>query len=219
MKVEAILCADGSSTLFVPEMDETYHSRHGAITESQYVYVGAGLAVVQKPVVRILEFGFGTGLNALLSLRHSRKEGLKIEYTSFEMYPLSAEILAQLNYDETLGMKEEWNALHLAAWGKAVEIDPGFFLTKFEGDFRHAPCTPGSVDVVYYDAFAPSKQPEVWTEDYLQTAFRALCNGGILVSYCAQGQFKRNLKTIGFEVETLPGPPGKAEMVRAFKRV
>jgi tRNA U34 5-methylaminomethyl-2-thiouridine-forming methyltransferase MnmC len=218
MKVEAILCEDGSHTLFVPEMNETYHSRKGAITESEYVYIQAGLAAVKQQEIRILEFGFGTGLNALLSLRYAREKDLRLFYTTVELHPLSPEILNQLNYSASLGMADEWKALHQAEWNKQVPLEGNFELLKFQGDFRQAPCSKESIDLIYYDAFAPSKQPEVWTEEYLRTASYVLRNEGILVSYCAQGQFKRTLKNLGFEVEELPGPPGKMEMVRAIKR-
>ncbi len=217
MKIETLLSGDGSSTLFLPEMNETYHSRHGAITESQHVYIDKGLANCPGPVVNILEFGFGTGLNALLSLRFARKHGLTLNYSSVEKFPLPKSILHQINYGNELHMESSWEILHQLAWGEKVNWEEDHYLYKFEGDFREISIQPASIDLVYYDAFGPSKQPEVWQSDYLQVAFHALKPAGLLVTYCAQGQFKRNLKALGFEVEAVKGPPGKLEMVLAKK--
>lgn len=217
MKIETLLSGDGSSTLFLPEMNETYHSRNGAITESQYVYIDRGLAACESKEINILEFGFGTGLNALLSLRFARKEGIILNYTSVEKHPLGQEIIRQINYGSELTMEAEWQELHKLPWEEKQHWAGHHRLFKFEGDFRDVPYVPASFDLVYYDAFGPSKQAEVWQTDYLQLAFDALKTGGILVTYCAQGQFKRNLKALGFQVESLKGPPGKLEMVLATK--
>lgn len=217
MKIETLLSGDGSSTLFLPEINETYHSRNGAITESQYVYIDNGLANCPGPIVNILEFGFGTGLNALLSLRNAQKHGKTLAYTSVEKYPLPQDILRQINYGSKLNMDAAWMELQRLSWGEKQVWAALHTLFKFEGDFRDIPFQPASFDLVYYDAFGPSKQAEVWQTDYLQVAFDALKTGGLLVTYCAQGQFKRNLKSLGFQVEAIKGPPGKLEMVLAKK--
>lgn len=217
MKIETLISGDGSSTLFLPEMNETYHSRHGAITESQHVYIDHGLANCQGGNVKILEFGFGTGLNALLSLRHAQKQGIKLDYTSVEKYPLSEEIIHQINYGSELEMEAAWKELHRLPWGEIQRWEGVHSLFKYAGDFREVPFNPASFDLIYYDAFGPSKQAEVWQTDYLQVAFDALKTEGLLVTYCAQGQFKRNLKGLGFQVEAIKGPPGKLEMVLAKK--
>lgn len=217
MKIETLLSGDGSSTLYLPELDETYHSRHGAITESNHVYIEQGLAACQGPVVRILEFGFGTGLNALLSLGFAEKQKLILNYFSVEKHPLSASVLQEINYPSELGMEEAWKEMHGLPWGKATVWAKRHSLHKHEGDFMEAPVGLATIDLIYYDAFGPGKQPEVWQVPYLQFAFDTLKKGGILVTYCAQGQFKRNLRALGFDVHSLKGPPGKLEMVYAQK--
>ncbi|MBI1221245.1 MAG: tRNA (5-methylaminomethyl-2-thiouridine)(34)-methyltransferase MnmD [Bacteroidetes bacterium] len=217
MKIESLTSADGSSTLYIPEMDETYHSRKGAVTESEYVYIKMGLANLHLKQVRLLEFGLGTGLNALLSLRYANQNRIQLDYTSVEKYPLEQGILQTINYAEHLSMKDEWQELHQIIWQESSEWDTFHRLLKWQGDFLEAPLEEGAYDLIYYDAFAPSKQADVWGMEYLNKAYRALKTGGILATYCAQGQFKRNLKSLGFEVENLPGPPGKMEMVRARK--
>lgn len=218
MKIETLLSGDGSSTLYLPELDETYHSRHGAITESQYVYIEQGLAACRGPEIGILEFGFGTGLNALLSLRFAEKHKLVLNYCSVEKFPLPAEVIGEINYAGELKMEEAWKEMHALPWGKASSWASSHRLHKYEGDFMDAPVDNATIDLIYYDAFGPGKQPEVWQVSYLQFAFDALKKGGILVTYCAQGQFKRNLRALGFEVSTLKGPPGKLEMVFAQKK-
>ncbi|HCS20877.1 MAG TPA: methyltransferase [Bacteroidetes bacterium] len=217
MKIETLLSADGSSTLFLPEMNETYHSRHGAITESQHVYIDQGLARCSVEVVNVLEFGFGTGLNALLSLRYAQKHGIRLNYASVEIYPLPPSIIHQINYGSQLGMEASWQTLHQIPWGEKQDWEKIHTLFKYEGDFRAVPILPATIDLIYYDAFGPSKQAEVWQNDYLEKAFDSLKSEGLLVTYCAQGQFKRNLKELGFQVEALKGPPGKLEMVLAKK--
>lgn len=218
MKIETLTCADGSSTLYLPEMDETYHSRKGAVTESEYVYITQGVSEIDKENISILEFGFGTGLNALLSFRYASLHGKKLDYLTIEKFPLDEEILQQINYAGYLEMDEAWNHMQSLPWQSAQDWGDCHTLTKWKGDFLEAPIPANTFDIVFYDAFAPSKQSEVWSIEYLQKVWDALRMDGILVTYCAQGQFKRNLKSLGFEVETLPGPPGKMEMVRAKKK-
>jgi len=217
MNIETRQCEDGSSTLYLPDMDETYHSIHGAITESQHVYIEAGLAQFHSGEVTILEFGFGTGLNALLSLRFANETELVLKYFSVEKFPLGQEQLASLNYGARLDMQTEWTRLHQIAWNEWQEWGKNHQLYKYEGDFREIDLPENSCDLLYYDAFAPSKQPEVWSMDYLAMAYRCLKSGGILVTYCAKGQFRRDIESLGFAVSRLGGPPGKMEMIRAQK--
>ncbi|MDX5319990.1 MAG: tRNA (5-methylaminomethyl-2-thiouridine)(34)-methyltransferase MnmD [Bacteroidota bacterium] len=217
MKLETLSCPDGSSTLYIPDMDETYHSRKGALTESEYVYLQQGLDFIQDDNIAILEFGLGTGLNALLSLQWARNHHKILHYTTVEKHPLSLNDLASINYAELLGMPNEWKNLHQSEWNQEIRWEDEHRLHKWQGDFVNLDYPSNRAHIVFYDAFAPSKQAEVWGIDYLKKAFEALKPGGMLVTYCAQGQFKRNLKEIGFEVETLKGPPGKTEMVRARK--
>lgn len=215
MKIELIETGDGSSSLFLPDLDETYHSRKGALTESQYVYIKMGLSLFSQKEVHILEFGFGTGLNALLSLEYAKMHDKNIYYTSTELHPLEESITSKLVYPDT--NRNYWDLLHRASWNKMEEIEHFFQLYKHQGEFLDVDVPDASIDLIYYDAFAPSKQPEVWAIEYLEKAYQVMKPGAYLVTYCAQGQFKRNLKSIGFIVESLTGPPGKTEMIRAQK--
>ena len=210
MKPETLLSDDGSFTLYLPEMDETYHSRRGARTESQYVYLEKGLMEIPVGDIRILEFGFGTGLNAQLVRDHARENRRHIEYYSAEAFPLEEVTWKQIDPGQ-----DGWDELHRSEWGQMNKLDAYFSLYKFRGDFRETPIAPQSADLVFYDAFAPAKQAEVWDLSYLEKAADSLKSGGILVTYCAQGAFRRNLETLGFRTERLPGPPGKKEMIRA----
>ncbi len=216
MNPELIITGDGSHSLYRSDLNETYHSRKGALTESDYVYIQKGLACISEPEIRILEFGFGTGLNALLAYEYGRINRKKIHYLSAEKYPLEEAVYTRLNY----AMPEQqdvWLLLHQSTWNTWHNLSPDFRLFKFEGNFTQCPVEEQSCQVVFYDAFAPSKQADAWTEEQLSFACRALGPEGLLVTYCAQGAFKRQLKALGMEVEVLPGPPGKMEMVRARK--
>jgi len=216
VKIELLATGDGSHTLFLPEMDETYHSRKGAITESDYVYIQQGLATLQTSTPRILEFGFGTGLNAWLSYKYGVAHSLQIQFTTVELHPLPAEVWQQLNHFGDEDDRTIWYDLMQAPWDQETELNQ-FCIYKQQQAFLELEENQCKFDLLYYDAFAPSKQPEVWDMAHLKKAYSCLKSGGVLVTYCAQGQFKRNLKSIGFSVEKLPGPPGKAEMTRAIK--
>ncbi|HEX8329163.1 MAG TPA: tRNA (5-methylaminomethyl-2-thiouridine)(34)-methyltransferase MnmD [Hymenobacter sp.] len=222
-KVEVRVTGDGSSTLYVPALGEHYHSTHGAVQEAQHVYIGAGLAPAlagaQSPV-RVLEVGFGTGLNALLTLQQSLAAPVGIRYDTVEKYPLSPAIIAQLGLEryvlnpELLAFHER---LHAAPWNETVPLTARFSLRKIEGALQGTSFSPDQYHVIYFDAFAPEKQPELWTEAIFATLYAAAAPGAVLVSYCAQGQFRRNLRAAGWLTEKLPGPPGKREMTRAVK--
>ncbi|UXP33311.1 tRNA (5-methylaminomethyl-2-thiouridine)(34)-methyltransferase MnmD [Reichenbachiella agarivorans] len=224
-KVEIFETKDGSHSLLLTDMNETYHSTHGAMTEAQYVFLSKGLdhcrkLFPDKEVIKILEIGFGTGLNAWLTACKVQGESYEVEFASLEKHPLSKEIIDQLNYTDRMGTvdaKELYDKVHQADWDQLVRISTAFSLHKMEGDILNLPLAEGYFDLIYFDAFAPSKQPEMWSQDILKRMFAALVKGGVLVTYCAQGQFKRDLKTVGFETEELPGPPGKKEMTRAVK--
>lgn len=220
MGLKIISSADGSDTLFNPELKETYHSQKGALAESMHVFINEGLLKVasSKDVITVLEVGFGTGLNALLTLDFSENQTLKIRYVSLETSPLPSEIYLKLNYPEYYpGLGKSFELFHTSPWNQEVNMSHFFLLHKvlcpleeFEGNELQA-------DVIYFDAFAPSRQPNIWSLANLSKCFELMKPGGILVTYCAQGQFKRDLKAAGFEVETLPGPPGKKEMTRGVK--
>ncbi|MGM0498134.1 MAG: tRNA (5-methylaminomethyl-2-thiouridine)(34)-methyltransferase MnmD, partial [Bacteroidota bacterium] len=172
----------------------------------------------ERKDIHILEVGFGTGLNALLTILESRNSGKQVKYTAIEKYPLPLETVKQLNYEEQLSdaSAEELLKLHEAAWGEWQELPGQFLIRKQKTDLSiYQP--DENFDLVYFDAFAPDKQPDMWSEDILKKMYACLSHGGILVTYSAKGLIKRRLKTIGFQVESLPGPPGKREMIRAIK--
>lgn len=202
-------------------MNETYHSVHGAVQESKYVFIEKGLrhwrASHANGTPSILEVGFGTGLNAFLTAIVAIEERTKIAYTSLEAYPLSKELWSQLNYSSILGHHGIFEWLHNAPWSEPETLADIFVLHKKHERLEEVHLPESSFDLIYFDAFAPSKQPEMWTLDLLVKVSRSLKPEGVFVTYCAKGQLKRDLKATGLIVETLPGPPGKKEMVRALK--
>ncbi|MCB2378387.1 tRNA (5-methylaminomethyl-2-thiouridine)(34)-methyltransferase MnmD [Hymenobacter sp. BT635] len=222
VKVEVRTTEDGASTLYVPALDEHYHSTHGALREAQHVYLGAGLEprLSGSGPVRVLEIGFGTGLNALLTLQRSLAGSPVIEYDTLEKYPLPPTVIQSLGVERYVLNPEllaYHGQLHASAWETAVAITPRFVLRKLHAALQTTALPPGHYDVVYFDAFAPDKQPDMWTEAVFEQLYQATAPGGVLVSYCAKGSFRRSLKAAGWLVEKLPGPPGKREMTRARK--
>ncbi|MDR1882884.1 MAG: tRNA (5-methylaminomethyl-2-thiouridine)(34)-methyltransferase MnmD [Prevotella sp.] len=217
------LTADGSHTLFIPELNEHYHSVNGAIQESTHVFIEAGLKHCEKDDIHVFEVGFGTGLNAFLTLLENRKSGKIIRYTSIEAYPLADIVIKKLNYPERcLPMAQDmYYKLHSAESGKETEITGDFYLTKIEADLTRFDFseTRENADVIYFDAFAPDKQPDMWTQEIFDGLYYLSGNGGILVTYCAKGAVRRMMRQAGFTTERLPGPPGKREMLRATKRI
>lgn len=209
---------DGSSTLYIPNLDEHYHSVHGAIQESLFVFIGNGLQhLSHSGNVRIFEVGFGTGLNALLTLDFALRNGINVDYCAIEKYPLAENEYSQLNYiDRYPHLKDAFMLMHQADWNRKVQIADNFKLTKIHGDLVH--CDIGDrFDLVYQDAFAPDKQPELWSVELFRKLYQSMNSSGILVTYSAKGQVRRNMQNAGFTVERLPGPPGKREMLRANK--
>jgi len=217
MAVEQIITADGSPTLFLPEMEEYYHSINGAVQESQHVYIETGFNQYSKNFqspIHVLELGFGTGLNVLLTAMEAEQRGIQVVYTALEKYPLPAGVIENLHYSAE---KQEWfQKIHAIEWEKAVALTPFFILQKIRTDFRDFSYSE-RYDVVYYDAFAPDKQPKVWSQTLFDTLFRAMQPAGILTTYCAKGHIRRMMQQSGFSVERIPGPPGKREMLRARK--
>jgi len=215
--LQLITTEDGSHSLFVPEMDETYHSRHGAIQESQHVFINEGLKHWLKEngrsSVRIFEVGFGTGLNAWLTSEVARQQRLHITYTSIEAYPIQRDVWTRLNYAPH---DNAFNLLHEAPWNVAAAIDEHFTIHKILGKLE-THLMSVEADIIYFDAFAPSKQPELWSFSIMEKVCGALSPSGVFVTYCAKGQLKRDLRALDLRLETLQGPPGKKEMTRATR--
>nr|WP_321405464.1 tRNA (5-methylaminomethyl-2-thiouridine)(34)-methyltransferase MnmD [uncultured Carboxylicivirga sp.] len=213
-KIELKVSADGSHTLYVPELEEHYHSVNGAINESMHVFIEPNLRFSTKEQVSILEIGFGTGLNAFLT---GLNQGNKcIFYHSLEKYPIAEELALRLNYCANPEEQLFFEKMHLAAWQEESEITQHFTLLKDETDLISATFNR-KYDLVYFDAFAPEKQPEMWAPEIFQKIYDAMNDGGILTTYCAKGVVRRTLQACGFTVERLPGPKGKREMLRAVK--
>lgn len=229
MKTELITTADGSHSLYVKDLDEHYHSIHGAIQEAQHVFIKTGIHHLNSKnckSINILEIGFGTGLNTLLSYLEAEKLNVKLNYTSLEAFPLNTEMISQLNYVELIAkienksefdLKEMFKSIHKAEWEKKTELSKNFSLLKIKNTLQEIKFT-STFDLIFFDAFGPRVQPEMWTEEIFAKIFEATNQNGCLVTYCAKGEVKRTLKKVGFIVETLPGPPRKREMVRGTKQ-
>lgn len=231
---------DGSHTLFVPELNEHYHSVNGSIQESNHIFINAGLKFTLDNInnnvspsvhtLNILEIGFGTGLNALLTLLESEKNSIKVFYNSLELYPVSIEDAKKLNYPSLLNehkshqngnISEHFHQLHSAAWESVVDITRNFSLLKQQIDFSNPWqfSTSKLFNLIYFDTFAPEKQPEMWTKDVFKKIYSVCDRGAVLTTYCAKGVVRRMLQNEGFKMERLPGPPGKREFLRAIKQV
>jgi len=208
------LTEDGSHTLYLPQMDEHYHSVHGAIQESRHVFIDAGFEACSAEQPRVFEVGFGTGLNALLTGIEAEKSHRQVRYTSVELYPLPLEQALMLNYGKILGEEMLFANLHQAAWNESVVLNDWFGLRKIETDFASMPMGENEYDLIYFDAFAPNKQADLWQQEIFDRLFRSLRADGIFVTYCAKGVVRRMLQASGFVVERLPGPSGKHEMLR-----
>jgi tRNA U34 5-methylaminomethyl-2-thiouridine-forming methyltransferase MnmC len=215
--VEIVVTGDGSPSLFVPELKEQYHSRFGAIAESMHIYIGLGFNAVKSNDISVFELGFGTGLNALLTFREARAAGVKVQYDSIELYPVTTDIAEKLDYSSWIKETEIYTELHHAEWGQDVRISPEFTLRKIQADFRSY-IFNRKYDLFYFDAFAPQVQPELWTQERFDRIAEAMKPGGILVTYSAMGEIRRRLLAAGFEVKRLAGPPGKREILQAYKQ-
>lgn len=225
-KLKIITTEDGSHSLYHEDLKETYHSFHGALRESQYVFIDKGLRYFRTKEglpseINVFEIGFGTGLNALLSQQFAESHEVKMHYRSLEPFPLEASIYGQLNYAaETAAenAQEVFSKLHEAKWNTATAISKHFTLLKEDTTLQEKDLSSvETIDVVFFDAFAPSKQAEIWDIALIEKCYNCLRPSGVFVTYSAKGQLKRDLRSVGFEVETIPGPPGKKEMVRAIK--
>lgn len=210
---------DGSATLHSEIMQESYHSLHGAVQESMHVFIQAGLHQIKKKKIAIFEVGLGTGLNACLTWSEAIANKLKIHYVSVEAFPLTLDIYNKLNYESATRNLPPgaFTKLHECNWNECCLLDAPFFdFMKIQTDFTQYTISEG-FDLIYFDAFSPEKQPEMWEIHQLEKIYNCLNTNGILVTYCAKGSVRRALQKAGFQVERLPGPPGKREMLRATK--
>ncbi len=212
---------DGSPTIFLPEIDEQYHSTNGAITESWHVYIDAGYNYCKKDAPTVFEVGLGTGLNCLITALEADTKKRKTLYIAIEKYPLEHHIINQLNYYDNFNKqaKNIFDAIHQADWHTEVKISEYCTLIKYKLDFTTEELpSQNKFDVVYFDAFGPDKQQEMWKIENLQKVANQVDNKGIIVTYSAKGAVRRNWQKLGFEMERLPGPPGKKEMLRGIKK-
>lgn len=220
-----IKTGDGSDTITIPEMNVSYHSKHGAIQESMHVFIEAGLRYVinQSPIqpISIFEMGFGTGLNAFLTAIEASNKKTKVYYVGVEQYPLTKEEISALNYTEALNHAELFQNIHQSKWNENIKLNEFFILRKINEDIINYSTKVLSeaerFTVIYYDAFASTAQPELWTEEVFKKLYSMLLPGGILVTYCSKGSVRRAMQAVSFQIEKIPGPPGKREMVRAIK--
>jgi tRNA U34 5-methylaminomethyl-2-thiouridine-forming methyltransferase MnmC len=218
LKIEIINTNDGSNSILNQEINETYHSTFGAITESTYVFIKNGLERIDLEEITIFEVGYGTGLNAFLSAIYATEKKININYYSIEKYPLDEPVVLNLNYGKLLGYPEMYHSMQMAKWDKFEEINLFFKLQKIKQDFIDFNFNQvNKPNVIYYDAFSPVKQPEMWDYQNLQKAFNMLNFNGILVTYTSAGIVKNALRQAGFQVLRLKGPPGKHHMVLAIK--
>ncbi|HCL05509.1 MAG TPA: SAM-dependent methyltransferase [Chitinophagaceae bacterium] len=220
MERELQITADGSHTLSIPSMEVTYHSKHGAIQESNHVFIDAGLkyytGLHPDQTIQILEIGFGTGLNCLLTAIYAREQKLSIQYHGIDAFPLLTEEARSLNHGQLLNNNDLFQQLHACSWNQLHTVDTCFQLHKHHTSLELFSAN-GLFDCVYYDAFAPSAQPELWTSTIFSQLFSMLGPGGILVTYCSKSDVRRAMQAAGFRVTKIQGPHGKREMVRAFK--
>lgn len=217
MSNNLVITNDGSHSIFNPEINECYHSKHGAIVEAEHVFIKNGLLAENKKQLNILEIGFGTGLNALLTAQKVVQKKIKVNYHTIELYPVTEDIYSQLNFTDLIGVEQNLLLdLHKTTWEKKHQMNEYFSLTKNKIALEnYTSNTP--FDIIYFDAFSPEKQPHLWDSNVFQNMHNLLKDGGFLVTYCAKGVVKRTMKAVGFEIEVLDGPPGKRQMTRGNK--
>lgn len=219
MKRRVITTSDGSKTIQIEDWNEQYHSIHGAVQEAEHVFIKNGLSLFKNQEISILEIGFGTGLNALITLMRAKDLNIKVRYNGVEAYPISSEELDQLNYLACLDaedFKSQFQKMHTSYWETDISLSEDFILKKRKLDFSEIQDV-STYDLVYFDAFGPRVQPELWSEDIFNKMFMAMAPNSFLVTYSAKGSVRRAMQAVGFSVERLPGPPGKREMLRAAK--
>lgn len=219
MKRNIIQTRDGSTTIHIEEWDECYHSRFGAIQEAQHVFIKNGVHLFENNPVSILEIGFGTGLNVLVTFLESQKSNQVIDYVGVEAYPVSIEEASLMNYVAELNAeidKAIFEKMHECNWEQEISLNNHFSLTKRKQFFTDIDDVE-KFDLIYFDAFGYDVQPELWSTEIFQKMYNALKTKGVLVTYAARSVIKRSMIEAGFTVEKLPGAPGKREMFRARK--
>jgi tRNA U34 5-methylaminomethyl-2-thiouridine-forming methyltransferase MnmC len=219
MQQELFVTEDGSHSIRLPELNVCYHSKHGAIQESVHIFIDNGLKCLNKRNINILEVGFGTGLNALLTFIEAEKNDLQIVYDVVELHPLDSVYVASLNYLSVLKapqLADAFSHMHACEWEVAAKISGQFALRKIRGDIRHVELA-GKYDLVYFDAFDPAAQPELWTAEVFRKIYHATKENGILVTFSSKGIVRRAMTEAGFSVSKIEGPKGKREIVRALK--
>ena len=220
MKREILQTLDGSTTIHLPDWNESYHSKHGAIQEAYHVFIKNGLSLFQGKSISILEIGFGTALNTFITFLESQKSLQTIDYVGVEAYPISSEEVLQMNYVKELDAEKErpiFELMHQSNWEEKIVISPKFTLTKRKQFFEEI-SDENQFDLIYFDAFGYRVQPELWSSEIFEKMYKALKVNGVLVTYAARGVVKRSMIEVGFTVEKLAGPPGKREMFRATKK-
>ena len=219
MKREIIITSDGSTTIQLPDWNEQYHSKHGAIQEAYHVFLDTGFLKIDLQEIAILEIGFGTGLNAFITFLEAKKLHKKVKYVGVEAYPVSVEEIQGLNYVselKALEFQSIFDEMHQASWEKEHSVSKDFQLLKRKQFFQDIQDI-AAFDLIYFDAFGAQNQPELWTEEIFLKMYKAIKKQGVLVTYSAKGSVRRAMQAVGFSVERLPGPPGKREMLRATK--
>ena len=214
---KVIETADGSHSVYVKSLDEHYHSYHGALNEAEHVFINNGIDSINSKVINVLEIGYGTGLNTLLTFLYAKNKGCLVNYEAYDTVILPTNIIEKLNYAELVVAKNEFKTIISLPWNKDHQITSYFKLNKHNKKIQEASLERNYFDIVYYDAFGPRAQIEMWDKAIFQKLYDSLKVNGCLVTYCAMGQLKRDLKSIGFNVVSLPGPPGKREMTKAIK--
>ncbi len=223
LKRKAITTADGSSSIQIEEWNEQYHSKHGAIQEAQHVFIQNGFNEVENrnTILSVLEIGFGTGLNCFLTLIEAQKKHTTIQYTGIEKYPITKEEWEMLNYlnqiENGVLFEKEYHLIFNQKWETALPVTPSFSLLKRKLDFFDI-SHDMQYDLIYFDAFGFRVQPDLWSQKMFDHMYQLTAENGILVTYAAKGSVRRAMEQSGFEVERLPGPPGKREMLRAKKQ-
>ena len=231
--MQIITTKDGSHTLFSEQFNEVYHSRHGAIEESKHVFIKSGLNFVfpspdseegarRADEVKIFELGFGTGLNTLLTMLEAEKRNIKIYYTAIELYPVDIDTIKALNYTQQLGYEfcyGPYHTLHLVRWNEKHQITPLFSFKKIQDSVFNHSLLANHYSLIYFDAFAYTHQPEIWSAEIFKKMYDALEPNGILVTYSSKVVIQKAMKQAGFTIEKIPGPPGRREMVRGDRKI